>query len=144
MKDSKTVNEYFDQLPRIAKKLRLLGFEFPNSRLVQKFLSVKGYVDKIDECFASIRVHWLRKHSTIKEERERNMKRTRREYQNMILQLQINEQNLISLLVNTMKERVIHFSNTGESQTINVKSVKRWGIIKEFAKAILNKRLSHN
>ncbi|GMI71320.1 hypothetical protein HRI_000801300 [Hibiscus trionum] len=38
MKDSETVNEYFDKLTAIANKVRLLGSEFPESRLVQKVL----------------------------------------------------------------------------------------------------------
>ncbi|KAK5835686.1 hypothetical protein PVK06_011381 [Gossypium arboreum] len=38
MKDSETVKEYFDKLLGIANKVRLLGSEFPDSRLVQKIL----------------------------------------------------------------------------------------------------------
>ena len=36
MKDSETVKEYSDRLLEIANKVRLLGYEFPNFRLVQK------------------------------------------------------------------------------------------------------------
>ncbi|XP_048231276.1 uncharacterized protein LOC125370303 [Ricinus communis] len=38
MKESGTVKEYFDKLLRIANQVRLLGYEFPDSRLVQKIL----------------------------------------------------------------------------------------------------------
>ena len=38
MKDSDTVKEYSDRLLSIANKVRLLGSEFPNSRLVHKIL----------------------------------------------------------------------------------------------------------
>ncbi|XP_020262999.1 uncharacterized protein LOC109838978 [Asparagus officinalis] len=38
MKDSETVKEYSDKLLSIAKKVRLLGSEFPDSRIVQKIL----------------------------------------------------------------------------------------------------------
>lgn len=38
MKDSETVKEYSDKLLNIANKVRLLGSEFPDSRLVQKIL----------------------------------------------------------------------------------------------------------
>ncbi|XP_015576935.2 uncharacterized protein LOC107261514 [Ricinus communis] len=38
MKESETVKEYFDKLLRIANQVRLLGYEFPDSRLVQKIL----------------------------------------------------------------------------------------------------------
>ena len=40
MKDSETVNEYFDRLLEIANKVRLLGSEFPDFRLVQKILVI--------------------------------------------------------------------------------------------------------
>ena len=38
MNDSETVKEYSDRLLGIANKVRLLGSEFPDSRLVQKIL----------------------------------------------------------------------------------------------------------
>lgn len=38
MKDLDAVKEYFDRLLNIANKVRLLGFEFFDSRLVQKIL----------------------------------------------------------------------------------------------------------
>ena len=38
MKDSETIKEYTDKLLGIANKVRLLGSEFPDSRLVQKIL----------------------------------------------------------------------------------------------------------
>ena len=38
MKDSEIVKEYSDTLLEIANKVRLLGIEFPDFRLVQKIL----------------------------------------------------------------------------------------------------------
>ena len=38
MKDSETVKEYSDILLEIANKVRLLGTEFPDFRLVQKII----------------------------------------------------------------------------------------------------------
>ena len=38
MKDSEMVKEYFDRLLEIANKVRLLGYEFPDLRLVQKII----------------------------------------------------------------------------------------------------------
>ncbi|XP_074360543.1 uncharacterized protein LOC141700749 [Apium graveolens] len=38
MKDSETVKEYSDKLLSIANKVRLLGSEFPDSRIIQKIL----------------------------------------------------------------------------------------------------------
>ena len=38
MKESKTIQEYSDRLLEIANKVRLLGGEFADTRLVQKLL----------------------------------------------------------------------------------------------------------
>ena len=38
LKDLETAKEYSDKLISIAKKVRLLGYEFPDSRLIQKIL----------------------------------------------------------------------------------------------------------
>lgn len=44
--DSKMVKEYFDKLLGMANNRRLLGYEFPDSRLVQKILvTVLGRFD---------------------------------------------------------------------------------------------------
>ena len=72
---------------------------------------------------------------------EKRMRRTRKETKVLILSVQIREQNLISLLANTARRRDIHLENAGESQTSNVRSVRRWDIIKKSVKATLNKRL---
>ena len=38
MKESKTIKEYSDKLLSIANKVRLLGYDLPNSRIVEKTL----------------------------------------------------------------------------------------------------------
>jgi len=38
MKDSETAKVYYERILNIANKIRLLGSEFPDSRLVQKIL----------------------------------------------------------------------------------------------------------
>ena len=38
MKDSETIKDYFDRLLSIANKVRLLGYEFTDSRIVEKIL----------------------------------------------------------------------------------------------------------
>ena len=38
MKESETINKYIDKLLSIANQIRLLGFEFSDSRIVQKIL----------------------------------------------------------------------------------------------------------
>ena len=40
MKESETIKEYSDKLLSIANKVRLLGSEFTNSRIVQKILVI--------------------------------------------------------------------------------------------------------
>ena len=39
MKESRTIKDYAEQLLTIANKVRLLGKEFSDERVVQKFLS---------------------------------------------------------------------------------------------------------
>ena len=82
----------------------------------------------------------LQKLSPIKEEKGRKMRKTR-ETQVLVLLLSVREQNMISLIVNIVEGRVIHLPNTREGQTNYVRSIRSWGIIKESARATLNKRL---
>lgn len=46
---------------------------------------------------------------------------------------------LISLYVNIMEEKITPFQSVGGSQINNAKNATKWDIIKEFAKALINK-----